>query len=297
VIVPAALVALSVVGAAPVVTVNEAGLVTELVTAALGAEPRFEVLSSADVRRQLEIEADRRTLGCDENAQSCLAEIAGAMGAQLVVYGKLGALGDVIILTLNLFDSSQGKAVGRTVVKEPSLAKVSERVDGAVKELIAPYLAKLGADGKAKLLVLDVEAPKGAPEGAPAPPPEPVGSGPPMLTLVGGGIAVVGVLSLVGGGGALGVAALADGEADDVTLSEVKANDAYDRRDLFGTIGAGGLTFGAVAALAGVALAVFGVMSASDEAAPDEAGPNERGPNEGAPHEGAPREAATEATP
>ena len=140
--------------AAAVVDDNSAALVTDLVTAALAKEQGFEVLSSGDVRRQLELEANKQMLGCDANASSCLAEIAGAMGAQLVVYGKLGQLDDVVVLTLNLFDSTQGRAAGRVAMREPSLNALSAKVDGAVHELVAPFVARTGGAGATtKLLV------------------------------------------------------------------------------------------------------------------------------------------------
>src|SRR6185437_8457381 len=81
-----------------------ASLVTELVTASLAKSPQFDVLASADMRRQIEMEAYKQAIGCTEKA-SCLAEVAGALGANVVVYGSIGKLDDVIILTLNLFDS------------------------------------------------------------------------------------------------------------------------------------------------------------------------------------------------
>jgi hypothetical protein len=127
-------------GLASAVDNNAAGLVTELVTTSLSHEPRFNVLASGDVRRQLELEANRAAIGCDEQA-SCLAEIAGALGAKLVVYGKLETLDDLVVLTLNLFDSSASQAAGRVAVRASSLKDLAEKVDGAVAELIKPTIS------------------------------------------------------------------------------------------------------------------------------------------------------------
>src|SRR4051812_10419633 len=90
--------------AAHAIDQNQASLVTELVTAALSKEPKFDVIASADVRKQVELESQKQVAGCSEQA-SCIAEMAGALGASVVVYGSIGQLDDVIILTLNLFDS------------------------------------------------------------------------------------------------------------------------------------------------------------------------------------------------
>lgn len=236
---------------------NSAALVTELVTTSLDKEQRFDVLSSGDVRRQLEVEANRATLGCDANSSSCLAEIAGAMGAQLVVYGKLGTLDDVVILTLNLFDSSQSRAVGRVALKEKSLSALSDRVDGGVKELIAPFTAKLATDGaRVKLLVLDIEPPDtagasatGGGDGAGTP-------SEPMSALFWGGVgglaggAVVGVVGAV----FLVLAGGANQAAKDDGVNAIEADAAYDDRDTLGAVGVGGVGVGVVVLGAGAVM-------------------------------------------
>lgn len=233
--VPTILALLAVVAPSPAraeVDKNAAALITELVTTSLGKEARFDVLSSGDVRRQLEVEANRAVLGCDATSTSCLAEIAGAMGAQLVVYGKLGTLDDVVILTLNLFDSASARAVGRVAVKEKSLAALGDRVEPAVLELIAPFTAKMAADGKMKLLVLDLEPPEppALPEAAAAAPAEP------MSALFWSGIGGLAGGAVVGG---IGVVLLVLAEqknvnAKDPEVDAIAADGLYDERDALG---------------------------------------------------------------
>src|SRR5262245_49290584 len=64
---------------------NIAKTVTSLVAVELGKRGGLEVLSSTDVRAALDMEAARQAAGCDE--QSCLAELAGALGVELVAHG------------------------------------------------------------------------------------------------------------------------------------------------------------------------------------------------------------------
>ena len=59
--------------------------------------------------------------GCDEGSTSCLAELAGAMGARLVLFGDLGKLGDTTVVSLNLFLSDQAQSAGRETVRVKSL--------------------------------------------------------------------------------------------------------------------------------------------------------------------------------
>lgn len=52
-------------------------------------------------------------MGCGDS--SCLAEIAGAMGAEFVVFGDVGKLGETFVINLNLFDNNAVRpSVGRS---------------------------------------------------------------------------------------------------------------------------------------------------------------------------------------
>jgi TolB-like protein len=119
------------------VDVDVASLVSELLTVELSKTSGIEVISGADVRRMIELEATRQQVGCTEDA-SCLAEIAGAMGARYVIYGRLGKLGERLLLTLNLFDSDEASAISRVDLKPESMDVLPDELPGAVARLMAP---------------------------------------------------------------------------------------------------------------------------------------------------------------
>src|SRR5690606_13720771 len=83
-----------------------------LVAVQLGEDRRLEVVAGDDLRRMADLEADRQALGCEADT-SCLAELAGALDAEYVVYGQVGGLGGSILVTLNLFDVRRSRAAGR----------------------------------------------------------------------------------------------------------------------------------------------------------------------------------------
>jgi hypothetical protein len=136
-----------------------------------------EVLSSADMRAMVELEGERQALGCEADT-SCLAEIAGALGAALVLFGDVTKLGSRSLLNLNLFDSTEGRAVGRSTIKGANLDEVIDGIPAGLRKVVGPALEQNG------IALAPVE-----------PPPPPPGEGPSLLgvTLLGvGGVGVIG---------------------------------------------------------------------------------------------------------
>ena len=68
----------------------------------LKAIGRHQVMSQADVVTLLGVEQQKQLTGCE--GDSCMAEIGGALGAQWMVSGTVGALGSRRIITLKLLD-------------------------------------------------------------------------------------------------------------------------------------------------------------------------------------------------
>jgi hypothetical protein len=115
----------------------------DLVTVALSERRGVEVASGADIQRAMELEGEKAALGCDDD--SCLAELAGALGADLVVFGRGSTLGSVNILYLSLFDSTTGKTVGRVTIEFDDASELLHKVPPAVGRLADTELAKRGA--------------------------------------------------------------------------------------------------------------------------------------------------------
>lgn len=217
-----------------------ATLLTDVVSTSLSRDARLEVITTDDLQRMVELEAQREMAGCVDGG--CMAEIAGATGARFVVFGNVGALGNELVLTLQLFDSANAVTSGREVVRGTNATSLADAAPAAVTSLLARLPA---TDGRARLLVLGLKS-LGDAEAPPLESPS-----------LAGPVAVGGVLVAVAGGACL-LGAFAFDAAGDGAASNDAANAAYDARDgLFvgGLIGAG---VGVVVA------AVGGVLWAND---------------------------------
>ncbi len=126
-------------------TASEVETLTSLVTAHLARYPQLDVMSSVDIKRLVDLEAQKQSVGCDQGA--CLAELAGAMGAQLVFFGQAGKLGSTIVLTLDVFDAQKNEAVGRQPIEARDLSQLPALVGPAIDAMVQPLFQKLRGTG------------------------------------------------------------------------------------------------------------------------------------------------------
>jgi hypothetical protein len=110
---------------------EEAGVLRDTITEAVARLGTHEVLSTEDVRRVLDLEAEKQALGC-EGARECLAEIGAALGAQRVVYGTVAKLGATYVVSLSVVEPGDVKSVGRDRFEARSLEEVGQQLPSSV---------------------------------------------------------------------------------------------------------------------------------------------------------------------
>ncbi|MCC7070291.1 MAG: hypothetical protein IT383_03150, partial [Deltaproteobacteria bacterium] len=123
------------------VSKDDAHFVTAEIARTLAEPATVNVLSAADLRRLASLESDKQAMGCE--AQSCLAELANAMGAEYVVFGTVGRIDEQFMLEVSLFAAVAARPVGRRDVKASSLSLLLKRtpreVHALAGELLPPY--------------------------------------------------------------------------------------------------------------------------------------------------------------
>lgn len=200
------------------ISAEDAAAATRVVAAAAGDIKGVEVVTAVELRRLAALEAERSAAGCTD--ESCLAEIAGAMGAENVLFGSMSKLGATTTVTLSLFDTKSGR---------------TERASLAVTDLggLAPQLRRETQQ------LLNPGGATTTPEASG------VRDGPWLTTAMVGGIGVVAGAAVAGGA--------------ELVLRNPKAIDADARPTarLVGLAGVGAAALGGV--VAGVGLVVWGV--------------------------------------
>ena len=113
-------------------------LVQKLVVQALSNHKGIDPIAIDDVKAMIALEGQKQSIGCTEN--SCLAEVAQAMGAELVVAGEVGMLGDHALLQLSLYDAKTGSVVARQTVDAARVDALGDKIPHAVTSLLHPLV-------------------------------------------------------------------------------------------------------------------------------------------------------------
>jgi hypothetical protein len=170
--------------------------------AAQGAatNPNADVLTSSDLKTALDLEAQKQLASCSESS-SCMAEIAAALDADVVVTGTLLAVGEGLTLQLAAYDAKKAASAGRRVLRAATIDGFSTDLEATSRGFIEPLIAGRTAQKKLRVLVLDFDAAPAEPVlGLPARKVEPEPSKPGWLSIVGGGTAGIGLVSSASGG-------------------------------------------------------------------------------------------------
>ncbi len=125
------------------VTPQTAEVVGSLLPTYVGQTGRFRVRSGSEIKEMMQFEATKENAGCDDN--SCLAELAGALGARYVLFGNISKLGSLVLINLALYDNDTGEAVSRQTLQ----AKRLEDPPVALDEKVLLLLRGVGNSGAA----------------------------------------------------------------------------------------------------------------------------------------------------
>lgn len=117
------------------VQADVARTLTDLITLEVAKSGAFKTLSSGDLQNLLALEGEKQAAGCDDDV-GCIAEIASAMGARFVIFGRVSKLGDIHVVNLNLLDALNAAPISRSSLQTRDL----EEVVGTIAEAVAPLL-------------------------------------------------------------------------------------------------------------------------------------------------------------
>lgn len=109
-----------------------AASVTESVTAEVAVRGYFDPISSTEIQTMLGVERQKQLLGCGE--ESCVTELAGALGAPFVMSGSLVKLEGVFQLNIQVIDTAKSRTIGRSTKLSKDFESLRFQIPWAVAE-------------------------------------------------------------------------------------------------------------------------------------------------------------------
>ena len=140
---------------------------TEILTTELESLVDVEVIGSSDISALIGFEKEKELLGCDDDV-TCIAQIGGALGVDLLLVSEVGRVGSTYVLNLKLIDSHKGTVLKRGYRSVPSADGLIDAVKPALA-VVVPLLSSTGATQPAAATA----DPEPTPEPEPEPTPEP----------------------------------------------------------------------------------------------------------------------------
>lgn len=105
----------------------------------------FKVMTQQTLQSLLSVERQKQLLGCSEEASSCVAELAGALGSTYLMLGQVAKVGSSFTVNVRAVRSADGSTQFSTATtvgsEEAALTAVSEAADAFVYT-VDPSLAK-----------------------------------------------------------------------------------------------------------------------------------------------------------
>src|SRR6185437_9656523 len=111
-------------------------IIRDALTAHLAKLGSVDVMSTEDVRRQVDIDQQKSAaLGC--SLESCMAEVANALGADYILFGNIGTLGGLFEGNMSLLDAKKSASIGRETIEVHSIEELPSSVRDAGDRLIS----------------------------------------------------------------------------------------------------------------------------------------------------------------
>lgn len=102
-------------------------LLTSVLATKLAQDGTYRVISADELQELLQNENERQGIGCSDDG--CLAELAGALGARLVVTGEVSALDRTLTWSASLVDQHDGEVVRRAMARGASVQALMAQAD------------------------------------------------------------------------------------------------------------------------------------------------------------------------
>jgi hypothetical protein len=108
----------------------------------LGSE-QLRVTTQRDIQQLLGLERERQLLGCDSGGPQCMAELAGALGVEVVINGSIAKSESGFIVTIRALKADTGQSVSTPNTRVKSEGALLDWLDATAGSMRGQIVAAL----------------------------------------------------------------------------------------------------------------------------------------------------------
>jgi hypothetical protein len=108
----------------------------------LGSE-QLRVTTQRDIQQLLGLERERQLLGCDSGGPQCMAELAGALGVEVVINGSIAKSESGFIVTIRALQADTGQSLSTPNTRVKTEGALLDWLDATADTMRGQILAKL----------------------------------------------------------------------------------------------------------------------------------------------------------
>ncbi|MBL8916864.1 MAG: hypothetical protein JNM17_39540 [Archangium sp.] len=94
--------------------------------------PPLRITTQRDIEQLLGLERQKQLLGCGENSSACLAELAGALGVDVVISGNVAKSDSGFIASIRALRTSNGEIIDSPTTRVATEAELLDWLDVTV---------------------------------------------------------------------------------------------------------------------------------------------------------------------
>lgn len=125
-----------------------AGVWVERFAEVMRRDRRVEVTTASDIAQLLGVERQKQLMGCDSNTESCMAELASALGADGTLVGSITHTGDSYLAVVKVIRQKNGSvwwsASGRMTGEPALLDWLDQQAQEVTRTLFPPAPLPVG---------------------------------------------------------------------------------------------------------------------------------------------------------
>ena len=125
----------------------------------LGSEGQIRLITARDISQVMGMARQRQMIGCNDTGDTCLSELAGALGVDGILSGAIAQAGGDVTASLRLLRASDGSVVWSATGRVGDQRQLQDWLESQVDRAAGAIRARLGTPELAAVPIIEAQRP------------------------------------------------------------------------------------------------------------------------------------------